>query len=97
MNIKPLDRFVAENGQTEAGRLLGVSAPAISKALAVKRDITVTLNPDGSFTAKESRPFPSRQAEKNLAPTVEQMMPQISTSGQSGKPSGDPYSTEVAR
>lgn len=62
MNETPLDRFVAEKGQSEAARLLRVTAPAIHKALTAKRDIRVLELPDGSFQAKELRPFPSQKS-----------------------------------
>ncbi|MCF5709577.1 Cro/Cl family transcriptional regulator [Pseudomonas syringae] len=54
-----LDKFVADKGQSEAARLLRVTAPAIHKALTAKRDIRVLELPDGSFRALEHRPFPS--------------------------------------
>ena len=62
MNETPLDDFVAEKGQSEAARLLRVTAPAIHKALTAKRDIRVLELPDGSFQAKEQRPFPSQRS-----------------------------------
>ncbi|MBV4518506.1 Cro/Cl family transcriptional regulator [Pseudomonas sp. SWRI74] len=62
MNETPLDKFVAEKGQSEAARLLRVTAPAIHKALSAKRDIRVQELPDGSFQANEQRPFPSQKS-----------------------------------
>ncbi len=62
MNETPLDKFVAEKGQSEAARLLRVTAPAIHKALSAKRDIRVLEMPDGSFEAREQRPFPSQKS-----------------------------------
>ncbi|MNJ38411.1 Cro [compost metagenome] len=62
MNETPLDQFVAEKGQSEAARLLRVTAPAIHKALTAKRDIRVSELPDGSFAALEKRPFPSQKS-----------------------------------
>lgn len=62
MNETPLDKFVAEKGQSEAARLLRVTAPAIHKALTAKRDIRVSELPDGSFEALEQRPFPSQKS-----------------------------------
>ncbi|MDD2056585.1 Cro [compost metagenome] len=64
MKETPLDKFVAEKGQSEAARLLCVTAPAIHKALTAKRDIRVVEQPDGSYVAQETRPFPS---QKNAA------------------------------
>ena len=62
MNETPLDKFVADKGQSEAARLLRVTAPAIHKALIARRDIRVLQLPDGSFQAKELRPFPSQKS-----------------------------------
>ncbi|UZJ58592.1 Cro/CI family transcriptional regulator [Pseudomonas sp. KU26590] len=62
MNETPLEMFVADKGQSEAARLLRVTAPAIHKALSAKRDIRVLELPDGSFQAKEQRPFPSQKS-----------------------------------
>ena len=39
MNETSLDEFVAEKGQSEAARLLGVTPPAIYKAIAARRHI----------------------------------------------------------
>ena len=62
MNETSLDKFVADKGQSEAARLLRVTAPAIHKALTAKRDIRVLQLPDGSFQAQELRPFPSQKS-----------------------------------
>lgn len=62
MKETSLDKFVADKGQSEAARLLRVTAPAIHKALTAKRDIRVLELPDGSFQAKEERPFPSQKS-----------------------------------
>lgn len=58
----PLDKFVADKGQSEAARLLRVTAPAIHKALTAKRDIRVLELSDGTFQAREQRPFPSQKS-----------------------------------
>ncbi|MBD1602288.1 Cro/CI family transcriptional regulator [Pseudomonas typographi] len=62
MKETPLEKFVAEKGQSEAARLLRVTAPAIHKALTTGRDISVLELPDGSFQARETRPFPSQKS-----------------------------------
>ena len=62
MNETSLDAFVADKGQSEAARVLGVTPPAIHKALSAKRDIRVLQLPDGGFEAKELRPFPSQKS-----------------------------------
>lgn len=60
MHRIPLKEFAAENGQTKAAALLGLTQGALNKAMRVGRDIYVTENDDGTFTAEELRPFPSQ-------------------------------------
>ncbi len=60
----PLHEFATEKGQVQAATLLGMSQGALSKALRVGRAVFVTEHSDGSFSAEESRPFPSQQAAK---------------------------------
>jgi hypothetical protein len=55
-----LSDLVSEIGQAGAAKALGVSAPAIAKALSAGREIYVTKRADGSFSAEELRPFPSQ-------------------------------------
>lgn len=55
-----LNEFAAEKGQTKAAALLGLTQGALNKALRVGRDIYVTENADGSFSAKEIKPFPAQ-------------------------------------
>jgi hypothetical protein len=55
-----LKDFARERGQPEAAMLLGVTQGALSKAIRVGRNIAVIPNPDGSYSAEETRPFPSR-------------------------------------
>jgi DNA-binding transcriptional LysR family regulator len=62
----PLHEFAAERGQSAAASALGVSPPAITKALNAGREIIVTVLPDGSCSAQELRPFPS-QSKRNAA------------------------------
>lgn len=61
MNKIPLSQFVDRFGQHEAARKLGVTQPAISKALRFNREIHVTENDDGTFSANEIKPFPSTE------------------------------------
>ena len=63
MSETPLDKFVAEKGQSEAARLLRVTAPAIHKALVAKRDISVFELPGGGYAAIERRAFPSQRSD----------------------------------
>lgn len=55
----PLVEF-SKGRQSEAGVDLGVSQAAINKALQIGREIYVMANGDGSFSAFEVKPFPSR-------------------------------------
>jgi len=61
MKRTPLDIFVSERTQEECAVLLGCTQGAISKALRVGRAVLVTEHDDGTFSAEELRPFPSRQ------------------------------------
>ncbi|CAI3798578.1 hypothetical protein GLGCALEP_02120 [Pseudomonas sp. MM221] len=51
--------FAAEKGQTKAAELLGLYQSALSKAIKSGREIQVIENEDGSYTAEETRRFPS--------------------------------------
>lgn len=59
-----LEAFTAKVGQSEAARLLGVSAPAISKALSAKRHIVVSELEGGAVSAHEVRQFPCQKPHK---------------------------------
>lgn len=56
--------FAQKFGQREASVLLKITQGALSKAIRRGRDIYVTEQPDGSFTAEEVRSFPSQNPEK---------------------------------
>lgn len=56
----PLEQFASDKGQATAAQLLGMTQGALSKAIRLRRNITVTQNPDGSFTGTEVRAFPSQ-------------------------------------
>jgi hypothetical protein len=59
--------FAKDRGQPEAASLLGLTQGALSKAIRVGRNIIVTHEPDGTFTAEERRPFPARSEAKSRA------------------------------
>ncbi|MBW8353991.1 MAG: Cro/Cl family transcriptional regulator [Pseudomonas sp.] len=68
MNKTPLPELVERIGQSAVAKGLGVSAPAISKALRAAREILVTEHEDGTLTAEEIRPFPCQlPAQKSAA------------------------------
>lgn len=67
MKETSLDQFVADKGQSEAARLLGVTPPAIYKAIAAGRRIRVIELSDGIFQASELRPFPSQSTKLQVA------------------------------
>lgn len=60
MKKTTLSEFVGLRGQAAVAKALGVSAPAIAKALIAERAIYVTEHDDGTFAAEELRPFPSQ-------------------------------------
>jgi hypothetical protein len=55
-----LGDLVQRMGQARVARALGVKPASIAKAIRTHRNITVTIGEDGSYVAKESRPFPSQ-------------------------------------
>lgn len=57
-----LDEFAAEKGQSKAAALLGLRQGSLSKALRTRRDIYVTEHEDGTYSAKEIKPFPAQPA-----------------------------------
>lgn len=56
--------FVAELGQPDAARALGLTQGGLSKALRLGREIYVTRKKDGTYEAHEVRPFPSQPKRK---------------------------------
>lgn len=60
MNKITLVDLVEKKGQTFVADKLGVSTPAISKAIKAGRLITITVRPDDTYEAEEHRPFPSQ-------------------------------------
>lgn len=67
MKKTTLAAVVESRGQAAVAKALGVSAPAIAKALQAERDINVTEHDDGSLTAEEVRPFPSQNPKQPSA------------------------------
>lgn len=68
MNRIHIKEFAAEHGQAAAALLLGMTQGALSKAIRVGRGVYVTRNEDGSYSAEEVRPFPSRPVSQRPAP-----------------------------
>ncbi|WP_082450707.1 Cro/CI family transcriptional regulator [Pseudomonas sp. NBRC 111135] len=62
-----IQEFVSLKGQTEAARSLGLSQGSLSKAIRANRKIIVHCHDGGSFSAEESRPFPSRSGLKDIS------------------------------
>lgn len=58
----PLTEFAKEHGHTKAAQMLGCTQGALSKAIRVGRDVFVTVEEDGTFSAQEQRPFPSQRS-----------------------------------
>ncbi|MGX1127340.1 Cro/CI family transcriptional regulator [Pseudomonas sp. HLS-6 TE3448] len=67
MKKTPLPDLVQRIGQSAVAKGLGVSAPAIAKALKAEREILVTEHEDGSFTAEEIKPFPAHVSSQKSA------------------------------
>lgn len=67
MNRVHIKEFANQIGQTEAAILLGMTQGGLSKAIRVGRDIYVTKQVDGTYTAEEVRPFPSQSITKKSA------------------------------
>lgn len=56
-----LRELVDELGMATVARQLGISAPAVHKALATDRQITASVNSDGKIeAAMETKPFPNK-------------------------------------
>lgn len=67
MNRVHIKEFANQLGQTEAAILLGMTQGGLSKAIRVGRDVYVTKQEDGTYTAEEVRPFPSQAVAKKSA------------------------------
>lgn len=67
MNRVHIKEFANQLGQTEAAILLGMTQGGLSKAIRVGRDVYVTKQEDGTYTAEEVRPFPSQNQLKKSA------------------------------
>ena len=61
MKTITLKDYVAENGQVRAGKHLGVTQIAISKALRSGRSIFVQIYSDGKVSAYETKTFPAKK------------------------------------
>jgi len=60
--IVSLADFIASNGRLGAAKILGCTGPALANALKAGRTIFVELAENGTATAVEVSPFPSRKA-----------------------------------
>jgi hypothetical protein len=67
MKRQHITEFAKTMGQCEAARLLFMTQGGLSKAIRTGRDIYVTENPDGSYSAEEVRPFPSQNLSRKSA------------------------------
>lgn len=95
MNSSPLERAIAAAGSAVAlAKLAGVTPMAVSywKVRGVPARHVVLIESVTGVNRHDLRPDLYPEA----SPTLKQMMPQILTAGQSGEPSGNPYSAEVA-
>ncbi|MBS3894877.1 MULTISPECIES: Cro/CI family transcriptional regulator [Serratia] len=67
MKKVPLTVFVSQYGQGKAAKLFGVRQSAISKAIALKRNITVIVHEDGRIEAEEIKAFPGHRCRHDLS------------------------------
>ncbi len=91
-----LKDFAKVRGQPEAASLLGVTQGALSKAIRIGREVLVTEHVDGTFTAVETKRFPSRKERSRgteTTSTLNQTIPLSTVAVESGDPSDHPSST----
>lgn len=81
-----LSDLVAKKGQASVARALGVSPASIAKAISAGRNIVVTVQEDGSYTAKESRSFPSQKGTTAEPSGVQSDAGQAGTDSMSRRP-----------
>ncbi len=62
-----LSELVNAKGKSAVAKALGVTVPAISKALSAGRYIYVTEQDDGTFSAEEVRAFPAQHSKCQAA------------------------------
>ena len=62
-----LSVVASRNGQEKTAEIFNVRQSAISKALSSGRNITVTIEENGSIFAEEVRPFPSTKRDIQAA------------------------------
>ena len=62
MKVQTIAEFVAEKGQSAAAAALGLSQPALWKALKKGRDIRVRIHDDGRIEAYEIKPIGRKAA-----------------------------------
>lgn len=66
-----LGELVSQLGQARVARALGVKPASIAKAIRTRRNIMVMVNDDGSCSAQEIRPFPSKvQGHQDIAEAI---------------------------
>ena len=93
----PLEEAVRVAGsQAELARRCGTSQPRIWQCLNRNRLVPADLVLSIERATQVSRHRLRTDLYPEAPSTLNQMMPHISTADQSAKPSGNPYSTEVA-
>ena len=99
MSSVQLRDFAKERGQPEAAMLLGLTQGALSKAIRVGRNVVVTCESDGTFSAEERRPFPARSDSKSrsaVRPTLSANLLPASATVESDEHAGVLSSTQQA-
>lgn len=59
-----LAEFVEHYTYRDAAKALGISHVSIINAISNGREITITINEDGTVTGTEAKPFPGRKPNK---------------------------------
>ena len=62
MNQIQLPELVAKIGQAAVAEAFGISPAAIHKAIRSGRQIIISIQADGTYSAHELRPFPTHKA-----------------------------------
>jgi hypothetical protein len=62
MNQIQLPELVAKIGQVAVAEAFGISPAAVHKAIRSGRQIIVSIQADGTYSAYELRPFPAHKA-----------------------------------
>lgn len=80
MNQIQLPELVAKIGQAAVAEAFGVSPAAVHKAIRSGRQIIVSIEADGTYSAHELRPFPAHKAP--ISASLERRGCEVARSGE---------------